>query len=80
MTKEGIFSVYPKHHKEDYPLNELADVNLSEVIKEIENAGFTLEHKFSKELLHDDYYNEGYIFNFTPLDKKEDSNKWSLKS
>lgn len=64
LTKEGIFSVYPKHHKEDYPLNELADVNLSEVIKEIENAGFTLAHKFSRELLHDDYYNKGYVFNF----------------
>ena len=64
LTKEGAFSVYPKHHKEDYPLNELADVNLSEIIKEIENAGFTLGRKFSKELLHDDNYNKGQILNF----------------
>ncbi|MCK5595652.1 class I SAM-dependent methyltransferase [bacterium] len=64
LMKEGIFSVYPKHHKEDYPLDELADVNLSEVIKKIENAGFAFEHKFSKELLHNGYYNKGYVFNF----------------
>jgi ubiquinone/menaquinone biosynthesis C-methylase UbiE len=63
LTKEGIFSVYPKHHKEDSPSNGLADVNLVEVIEEIEKAGFTLEHKFSKELLHDDYYNKGCVLN-----------------
>jgi hypothetical protein len=34
-----------------------------EVIEEIEKAGFTLEHKFSKELLHDDCYNKGYVLN-----------------
>ena len=62
--KEGIFSVYLKHHKEDSPLNKLADVNLREVIEEIEEAGFILEHEFSKRLLHDEYYNDGYILNF----------------
>ena len=64
LTKEGIFSVYPKHHKEDYPLNELADVSLGEVIEKIENAGFTLVHKFSRELLHNEDYNKGYVCNF----------------
>ena len=38
LMKEGIFSVYPKHHKEDSPLRELADVNLREVIEEIEET------------------------------------------
>ena len=64
LTKEGIFSVYPKHYKEDYPLDELADVSLREVIEKIENAGFILARKFSRELLHDDYYNKGYVCNF----------------
>ena len=63
LTKEGIFSVYPKHYKEDSPSNGLANVNLMEVIEEIEKAGFTLEHKFSKELLHDDYYNKWCVLN-----------------
>ena len=64
LKKEGLFSVYPKHHKEDIPLNELADVELEDIIKEIEGSNFILKHKLSKTLLHDEYYNEGCILNF----------------
>ena len=64
LKKEGIFSVYPKHHKEDNPLMELAHINLEDVVKEIDKTGFILESKFLKRLLHDEYYNEGYILNF----------------
>ena len=64
LNKDGLFSVYPKHHKKDYPLMELASIDLERVISEIEKAGFILEHKFLKTLLHDEYYNEGYILNF----------------
>lgn len=60
----GLFSVYPKHHKEDYPLRELAEVDLQSIIEEIEEADFILENKFLKRLLHDEYYNEGYVLNF----------------
>jgi len=45
-------------------LRQLAGVELEGVIKEVEEVGFVLEHKFSKRLLHDEYYNEGYILNF----------------
>ena len=64
LKKQGLFSVYPKHHKEDCPLMELADINLESVLEEIEKAGFILECKFLKTLLHDEDYNEGYILNF----------------
>lgn len=64
LKKEGLFSVYPKHHKEDYPLMELADINLESVVEEIEKVGFILECKLLKTILHDEYYNEGYIINF----------------
>jgi len=64
LNKEGLFSVYPKHHKKDSPLMKLADIDLKGVIVEIEKVGFVLEHKFLKTLLHDEYYNEGYILNF----------------
>ena len=64
LTQEGIFSIYPKHHKEDHPLSELADVSLREVIEKIENAGFILVHKFSRKLLHNEDYNKGYVYNF----------------
>jgi hypothetical protein len=43
---------------------ELANISLKSVIKEIEKADFILKHKFLKTLLHDEYYNEGYILNF----------------
>jgi len=64
LKKEGLFSVYPKHCREDYPLMELADISLGSVAREIENVGFVLESKFKKNLLHHENYNEGYILNF----------------
>ena len=64
LIKDGLFSVYPKHRKEDYPLMELADTNLKSIVKEIQETGFILDRKFSKTLLHDDCYNEGYTLNF----------------
>jgi len=64
LRSKGIFSLYPKHHRNDYPLMELAHTKLEDVIKEVEEAGFSLQDKFLKRLIHDDYYNEGYILNF----------------
>ncbi|MDP8233912.1 MAG: class I SAM-dependent methyltransferase [Candidatus Saelkia tenebricola] len=63
----GFFSLYPKHHKDDYPLMELASLQLGTVIKEVEKSGFILKDKLSIECLHDDYYNECSILNFTLL-------------
>jgi len=42
---------------------ELADLELKDVIKEVEEAGFSLIDKFFRKLLHDEYYNNGYILN-----------------
>ena len=67
LKKEGLLSVYSRHHKEDHPAMELADVNLAGVVEEIENAGFTLEKTVLKILLHDENYNEGYVLNFRRL-------------
>jgi ubiquinone/menaquinone biosynthesis C-methylase UbiE len=64
LKEGGLFSVYPKHHKEDYPLMELADTSLESIVREIEDAGFVFESKFQKNLLHDENYNKGYILNF----------------
>jgi len=64
LKKDGLFSLYPKHHKEDYPLMELALLSLEDVIKEVEKAGFVLEEKTSKRCLHDDYMNDCQILNF----------------
>jgi ubiquinone/menaquinone biosynthesis C-methylase UbiE len=64
LRPEGVFSLYPKHHKNDYPLMELAHMKLEDVIKEVEESGFSLQHKFLRKLIHDDYYNKGNILNF----------------
>jgi ubiquinone/menaquinone biosynthesis C-methylase UbiE len=64
LRPKGILSLYPKHHKNDYPLMGLAQMKLEDVIKEVEGAGFSLQHKFLRRLIHDDYYNDGCILNF----------------
>ena len=64
LRPKGIFSLYPKHHKDDYPLMELAHIKLERILEEVEDAGFTLQEHFLKNLIHDDSYNAGYILNF----------------
>lgn len=67
LKKEGLLSVYPKHHKDDYPLSNFARLSIEEIIKEIERGGFLLKKKFSERLIHDENYNQGYVLNFNPL-------------
>ena len=64
LRPEGIFSLYPKHHKDDHPLMELAHMKLEGVLEEVEEAGFALQEHSLKNLIHDDSYNMGYILNF----------------
>jgi len=64
LRPKGIFSLYPKHQKDDYPLMELAHMELRDIIKEVEEIGFSLRDKIFKTLIHDDYYNDGHILNF----------------
>jgi ubiquinone/menaquinone biosynthesis C-methylase UbiE len=69
LKNEGIFSVYPKHHKQDYPLEGLANMEIEDIVQEIERHSFKLKKTFSQVLLHDDYYNKGIILNFISLNK-----------
>ncbi len=39
-------------------------MDLEGVIEEIQRAKFKLERESCEELMHDDYYNKGYILNF----------------
>ena len=67
LKKEGLLSVYPKHHKDDYPLSNFARLSLEEIIKEIERGGFSLREKFFERLIHDENFNRGYVLNFKLL-------------
>jgi ubiquinone/menaquinone biosynthesis C-methylase UbiE len=66
ILKSGaLLSVYPKHHKLDWPLWNLADRTIEDIIKEIEKSQFYFCDKNVKELLiHDDEYTQGQILNF----------------
>lgn len=64
LKREGFLSVYPKHHKSDESLWSLAPLELTDIIREIEGAGFRLQKKFFERLIHDESYNQGIILNF----------------
>ena len=67
LKEEGLFSLYPKHHKQDSPLDNLADMELKDIIEEVVKAGFVFKEKRLENLLHDDYFNQGYILAFKKL-------------
>jgi len=50
LKNKGIFSIYPKHYKNDYPLWELSNMSLRKIVT---------------ECLHDRYLNICEILNFT---------------
>jgi len=58
LKRGGVFSVYPKHHK------TIMNMDLKEVKKEIEDAGFRFDVKIIKSLMHDDKLEKGYVLNF----------------
>jgi len=70
LKSRGLFSLYPKHYKEDYPLMELSLLGLDDIIKEAEKARFVLKGKLDRRCLHDDSYNDCVVLNFSLLEKR----------
>lgn len=70
LKSGGLFSLYPKHYKDDYPLMELSLLGINDIINEIKKAGFILERKMAKRCLHDDSYNDCVVLNFSLLEKR----------
>ena len=64
LKSDGILSVYPKHHKSDQPLWNLEDMEVPAIIEEIEGAGFSLQTKARRQLMHNDNYDEGFVLTF----------------
>ena len=67
LKKDGFLSLYPKHNKEDFPLMELAYINIQEIEKEVKECGFKLKNKIFIKCLHDESLNDCLILNFHPL-------------
>ncbi len=64
LKNGGILSVYPKHNKDDWPLWNLADLDLEDITQEITEIGFIFKRKDNMELFHDEGYETGNILEF----------------
>ena len=67
LKDNSILSIYPKHTIGNFPLMELRNVSVQELIDEIEIYGFEFKGKIFGELSHDNYLEEGYILNFSKM-------------
>jgi len=57
LKPEGFLSIYPEH------------IGLKEIEEEAREANFYLEKKYSKRLIHEYSYTNGYILNFKKLSR-----------
>ncbi|MHA1729672.1 MAG: class I SAM-dependent methyltransferase [Promethearchaeota archaeon] len=64
LKPEGILSVYPKHNKSDWPLWNLAEIEVDDIIQEIKESNFSFSGKENLSLFHDEGYNRGIILKF----------------
>ena len=64
LKSNAILSVHPKHIIGNFPLHELQNVTLDELINEIEDVGFKYNEKICSELSHDNHLENGCIINF----------------
>ncbi|MEA1986450.1 MAG: class I SAM-dependent methyltransferase [Candidatus Marinimicrobia bacterium] len=69
LKHNSILSIHPKHIIGNFPLMELQNVTLQELINEIENIGFKYSEKICDELSHDEHLENGCIINFMKSDK-----------
>lgn len=65
LRDDGLMSVYPEH------------IEIEELKREIERAGFRLQNRFSGQLIHDGSPQQGQIFNFGKAKPKRESNQVS---
>lgn len=64
LKQHGFLSVYPKHVLNDSPLNAFDQLHLDDVKREIKASGFRFHKKYCYEISHDDFLNQGCVFNF----------------
>ena len=68
LRENGLLSIYPKHNKHDWPLWHLSNMDLSEIIKEVEQEQYNFEGKSLVDLIHDGNWDKGYILRFRKND------------
>ena len=65
LKTNGLLSVYPKHVLEDYPLDEVGQLQWGDVKREIQDSGFVFKEKQCGRISHDDSINRGCVLNFS---------------
>lgn len=64
LRNTGLLSVYPKHLAGDCPADHFKFMNMQELTREIEKAGFTLEDRLEGIMSHDNRLVQGRVLNF----------------
>lgn len=64
LKNDGILSVYPKHNKSDWPMWNLAEMEVEDVVQEIIEMKFTFKNKQNFQLFHDENYETGNVLMF----------------
>ena len=64
LKDNGLLSVFPKHNQSDLPMWHLEKLNITDIVKEIENNHFILIQKAKKHIIHDKNIEKGVIVNF----------------
>ena len=63
LKNNGLVSVYPKHHKFDFAMWSLADMDLEDIIKEITETGYRVESRLHQRVFHYHRYTSGDVIN-----------------
>jgi ubiquinone/menaquinone biosynthesis C-methylase UbiE len=65
VRQNGLLITFPHHYRDLYPLWNLSDISLKEIINEIEAHNFQLKYRWEGELIHDHgWYRDGIILTF----------------
>lgn len=64
LKKNGVFITFPNHYKHSYPLWNLSNMTLEDVIEEIESHHFKFQKKWQGKLIHDHNWYNGVVLSF----------------
>jgi ubiquinone/menaquinone biosynthesis C-methylase UbiE len=64
LKPEGLLSVYPKHIAKDFPMWELRNMRLTDIIEEIQVSGFFFKRKYCGTISHDNWLTQGCVLIF----------------
>ncbi len=67
LVPEGLLITFPNHYRDLYPLWNLREMSLNDIIEEIEAHNFQLNYQWNGELIHDHGWYNGIVLSFKKL-------------